>query len=73
MDRISYSFGMTIQTAPFEGVRIDINYETDVKTDETPKKALKRAQEFVESQVSLKVDEVKTAYGIGDSGDKEDF
>jgi hypothetical protein len=56
-EKISYTFGRTIQLKQFEPIRFDCTYETTVKDGETPKAALKRAVEFVEDFIEEKSDE----------------
>ena len=57
-DRVKYSFGLTVNTGNYNSARFDVEYETDVQSDETPEEALKRAQEFVEEKVGEKKDEL---------------
>jgi hypothetical protein len=62
-DRVTYTFGRTIQVRQFEPIRFDVSYSTDCKPGESPAKALKRAIDFVEKAIEEKSDEFTGADG----------
>lgn len=58
-DRITATFGLTINLGNYESARIDCQYETDVREGETIEEAYDRAWSIVDEQIAAKTEENK--------------
>ena len=62
-DRITYSFGLKVNLGNYQSASVYLSYASDLKQGETDSDALSRITQFVEDNVRLKRDEVRSSYG----------
>lgn len=56
---VSVTLGYTLNLGNFQSLRVDLGFTDFVRNDETPEVAMQRAYDFVENQVSTKIEEAK--------------
>lgn len=59
MDKVRYSFGVTINIGNYENVKISIARETEVEDGETPAMALERLKEWVQEEADKEIADAK--------------
>jgi hypothetical protein len=57
MEQVTYSFHLKL-SKNYNSGGVDISYTADVKEGETPEEAYKRAEDFVENKVAVKMKEL---------------
>ena len=57
-DRISYSLGTKIGQPNYSSVDFHISLSSDVREDETPERAYKRIQKFVEAKLEEEIEKL---------------
>jgi hypothetical protein len=57
--KVSVTLGYTLNLGNFQSLRVDLGFTDFVRNDETPESAMQRAYDFVENQVSTKIEEAK--------------
>lgn len=58
-DRVTYSFGLTINTGNYESVRVDVTMASDVEGNETFDEAYERVKSVVQDKVEEEHDDIK--------------
>jgi hypothetical protein len=57
--KVSVTLGYTLNLGNFQSLRVDLGFTDFVRESETPESAMQRAYDFVENQVSTKIEEAK--------------
>jgi hypothetical protein len=58
-NQVTATIGYTLNLGNFQSLRVDLGYTDFVRSEETPEQAMKRVYDFVEQQVTTKVEEAK--------------
>lgn len=54
-DRLSYSFGVKMNIGNYQNIDLNVEYASDVRSDETPDKAFVRIKKYVEKKIEQEI------------------
>lgn len=57
--QVTATLGYTLNLGNFQSLRVDLGYTDFVRSEETPEQAMQRVYNFVEDQVTTKIEEAK--------------
>lgn len=57
--QVTATLGYTLNLGNFQSLRVDLGYTDFVRSEETPEQAMHRVYQFVEKQVTNKIEEAK--------------